>query len=170
MTKRRGPTAPKWGQWRETRQTVAGGVVYDLPDHQRVFVNDRFFVQMTYLSDDGFDGTLHLSIHAHSRSPVRDWRLFQRLKNELCGPEREAVELYPAESRLVDEANEYHLWVSSTDNPFPFGFQERMVLDAGERPSDDDLAKLPPDQRAKAEASYGPLSKARQRPFDTGGE
>ena len=38
----------------------------------------------------------------------------------------EAVELYPAESRLVDNANQWHLWCV-TGFRFPFGFAERLV-------------------------------------------
>jgi hypothetical protein len=37
---------------------------------------------------------------------VHDWRDLQRIKNQLVGPECEAVELYPAESRKVDTANQ----------------------------------------------------------------
>lgn len=53
----------------------------------------------------------HLSIKDLQKKPIRDWRKFQAAKNELCGPEYEAIELYPAESRVVDTANQYHLFV-----------------------------------------------------------
>lgn len=39
-----------------------------------------------------------------------DWRDFQRIKNDLVGAEWEAIELYPAESRLMDPSNYYMLW------------------------------------------------------------
>jgi hypothetical protein len=59
---------------------------------------------------------------------VRDWRHFQRIKNEVVGPECEAVELYPAESRLVDESNKYHLFcIPDPSYRFPFGFESRSV-------------------------------------------
>lgn len=42
------------------------------------------------------------------------------------------VELYPAESRLVDTANQYHLYVvDSKAFRFGFGFQSRAVREAG---------------------------------------
>lgn len=66
-----------------------------------------------------------LSIKRNDKEPCKDWRHFQWIKNQLCGPENEAVELYPAESRLTDSSNQYHLWV--IDNPqikFPFGFND----------------------------------------------
>jgi hypothetical protein len=67
----------------------------------------------------------HLSICRTDKQAVHDWRAFQRIKNELAGPEWEAVEIYPAESRLVDMANQYHLWCF----PFAigFGFSGRAV-------------------------------------------
>jgi len=43
---------------------------------------------------------------------------------------REGLEIYPAEERLVDSANQFHLWVF--DSPifrFPIGFRERLVAE-----------------------------------------
>jgi hypothetical protein len=57
------------------------------------------------------DGKMvHVSYHRRDRAPIRDWRVGQRIKNEVCGPEWEAVEVYPAESRVVDTSNEFHTW------------------------------------------------------------
>ena len=53
----------------------------------------------------------HLSIKYFDKRPIHDWRILQRIKNELVGEECEAIELYPAESRVVDTANQYHLFV-----------------------------------------------------------
>lgn len=69
----------------------------------------------------------HLSIKTHDRSPIRDWRDLQRIKNELCGPEREGIELFPAESRLVDTANQFHLFVMPRGVRLPFGWTTRLV-------------------------------------------
>lgn len=72
---------------------------------------------------------MHLSVKRIDKAPVRHWRHMQRIKNELCGPECEGVELYPAESRLLDEANQYHLFVVPNDGyRFPFGRQSRLVV------------------------------------------
>ena len=72
---------------------------------------------------------VHLDIRRNDGGPCHHWHDFQTIKNELVGPEHEAIELFPAESRLVDTAHQYHLWVVA--NPgyrFPLGFQERFVL------------------------------------------
>jgi hypothetical protein len=71
------------------------------------------------------DGVIQISYHRHDRAPIRDWRIGQRLKNQLAGPEWEGVEIYPAESRLVDTCNEYHLFCVKT--PLPLGFDYREV-------------------------------------------
>jgi hypothetical protein len=72
-----------------------------------------------------------LSIKRIDRKPVgvERFRDFQRIKNELVGPEYEGVELYPAEDRLVDTSNQYHLWVVKDPTfRFPFGYNERLVI------------------------------------------
>jgi len=74
---------------------------------------------------------IHLCIRRHDGQPCTDWSDRQQIKNEIIGPEYEAVELFPAESRLIDTTNEYHLWVNP--NPgfrFPFGFtHNRCVIE-----------------------------------------
>lgn len=61
----------------------------------------------------------------------RDWRDLQRIKNEILGPEREACELFPAESRLNDEADQFHLWAFADERMYyPFGYADRVVREA----------------------------------------
>jgi hypothetical protein len=66
---------------------------------------------------------IHLCIRRHDGRPCPDWNHMQQIKTELIGPEHEAVELFPAESRLINTTNEYHLWVHPKSGfRFPFGF------------------------------------------------
>lgn len=83
------------------------------------------------VSDGGFPDMLWLSIKRNDRECIHDWRDLQTIKNMLIGEENEAVEIYPAESRLVDTANQYHLWVFvDATIRFPFGFHDgRLVND-----------------------------------------
>jgi len=62
---------------------------------------------------------------------VFDWRHLQQIKNAVCGPEWEAVEVFPAESRLKDPSNARYLWASKDQLPFglPGG---RVVLNSTE--------------------------------------
>lgn len=90
---------------------------------QTMWINNRYVVIKKEMSN----GFTWLSIRHIDRKPIRDWRHFQRIKNELCGEDREGFELYPAEERLVDEANQYHIWVLPEGERVPIGFQERLV-------------------------------------------
>ena len=77
---------------------------------------------------EGWPPMTHLSIKRRDKEPIRDWRELQAIKNALVGEQYEAVELYPADSRLVDTANQYHLWVLNQEGTsFPFGFTDRLV-------------------------------------------
>ncbi|MGM0806493.1 MAG: DUF7694 domain-containing protein [Bacillota bacterium] len=48
------------------------------------------------------------------------WGEKQRIKNEVFGTERVAIEVFPKESELVDAANMYHLWILPEDMELPF--------------------------------------------------
>jgi hypothetical protein len=94
--------------------------------NNRLFVNSRYQVAMRECGGT----TVHLSIKRIDQTEVHDWRDLQRIKDELVGPECEAVELYPANSRLVDTANQYHLWCSHDPAfRFPLGFPAGLVVD-----------------------------------------
>jgi hypothetical protein len=95
----------------------------------RIMINNRYQVM---IRDDPENHSRMLSIKRIDQQPIRDWRDLQRIKNELVGPECEGIELYPAESRLVDTANQYHLWCTTDATyRFPIGFTERLVDDEG---------------------------------------
>jgi hypothetical protein len=94
------------------------------------FRNNKYYVVVETLSPQGLTGELHLSITRNDRSAAHDWRDFQRIKNELCGFEREACELYPAQSRLYDTANTFHLWVMAEGDRVPVGYNSQTVLDS----------------------------------------
>ena len=100
--------------------------------HEALYVNNRYQVAVRRLPPcDGWPPLIHLSIKRLDRAAIHDWRDLQRIKNELVGPEHEAVELYPAESRLTDTSNQYHLWCSADPTfRYPFGWHERLVSDA----------------------------------------
>ncbi|QOR55577.1 MAG: hypothetical protein UMS36scaffold28_67 [Phage 59_13] len=108
------------------------------------FLNDLYQVNiMRWPMPPGYPKMLHLSVKRRDKQPIHDWRHLQQIKNELVGPEYEGVELYPAESRRADSANQYHLFV--VDDPgkrFPLGYRDRFVQGesiggAVQRPFDD---------------------------------
>lgn len=71
----------------------------------------------------------HLSIKRIDKAPCTDWRDKQEIKNQLVGAECEGLELYPAESRLVDGSNQYHVWVrTNPEDRIPVGWNEGRVV------------------------------------------
>ena len=122
------------------------GVVVD-PDGTEgaLWENHRYQVILRRSETGPFGPYVHLTIRSADGSARHDWRDFQRIKNELVGEEAEGVELYPAESRLVDTANHYHLWVFPQYR-FPLGMQAREV--SGRAPGVSQRAPEPGEQEA----------------------
>jgi hypothetical protein len=99
--------------------------VQKLPNGEgEVFDNGKYQV-IVRAEQEGWEW---LSIKRKDREVIHDWRELQEIKNAICGEEREAVELYPAESRLVDSSNQFHLWVLPKGEMFPFGYGKRLVV------------------------------------------
>lgn len=159
--KKKGPTKPTrvWGPWFMDPRSP-------LPNGDYILGNGLYTVHLTPLDPEaGFEGPLQLAIHDRMRSTRHDWREFQRIKNEVVGPEREAVELYPAESRLVDTANEYHLWVAGEGVTIETGFSKRAVADQGHRldPTDPEVIQVATGMGLTPEQLSQKLSHAKQR-------
>lgn len=143
---------PEWTPFQElkveaeARQELRRFVDTDGRD-ERIYRNSRYTVIAREVPFGGEEVT-HLSIRRNDRLAVHDWRDLQRLKNELCGPTREAFEIYPSEHRLVDTSNQYHLYVLPPDKLIPIGFGNRCVAEGSyqgsvQRPFLDD--NRPPD-------------------------
>jgi hypothetical protein len=101
------------------------------------------------------DGSMHLTFKRNDRAAVRDWRHFQAIKNEVAGVEREAIEVFPPESLLVDSANEYHLWVLPEGAWSPLGFAVPAVLPAGQSHDHADYRQGGPSGYAQREWQPG---------------
>lgn len=126
-------------------------------DTDEIWHSDTYQVLVRYCHPNSPDLPVikHLSIHTHDRRPARDWRHYQQIKNEVCGEEATAIEIYPPESRLVDTANEYHLWV------WPPGFHVGVGLSEG-LVSDDEM--VDEFNLARVQGKH----KGRQRPWEEG--
>ena len=101
-----------------------------------VYVNDIYQVnvqrnkQADYMvREAAMKGKMtYLSIKRLDKKSIHDWRHLQEIKNELCGEDCEAIEIYPVEKRLVDTANQYHLFVFPKDIRVGFGWTHRSVM------------------------------------------
>lgn len=129
---------------RRFRPEMTDEQIVGLLEHERnryeLWANSRYQVAVYRHGD-----MVHLSIKRIDNMTLRDWRDLQRIKDELVGPENEAVELFPARSRMVDTANQFHLWcLADPEMRIPVGFAERLVDDgpgeggAAQRPFEGD--------------------------------
>ncbi len=68
-----------------------------------------------------------LTVRRQSGGDRIGWDVLQEIKNDLLGPEVEAVEVYPAAEDVVDEANLRHLWEwpQATAHTLPFNLNRR---------------------------------------------
>jgi hypothetical protein len=142
---------PAWFTDDQMEQMRALALQHGLPPNvviaDRVYRNSRYQVNVWDSHPDLPDGKIFpkmiwLSIKRLDREPIHDWRELQRIKDEIVGKNHEAVELYPARSRLVDTSNQYHLFVlADPATRFPFGWTSSLVSSA------EDAAQLGAKQR-----------------------
>ena len=125
------PPAPRAVGWRPLEQLENDGPA-------ELFGNDWYQVHRLGSNPavptraSSLEDALWLVVWRRDGKPPRDWRHLQAIKNQLAGPEREALEIFPAESRLIDVGNATHLWVMPAGECVPFGYEgQRRVLDAG---------------------------------------
>lgn len=64
---------------------------------------------------------VHVMVQGHG---AETWAAKQKLKNAIVGPQRLAIEVFPPESELVDQADVFHLWVLPDGYQLPFGLEE----------------------------------------------
>lgn len=100
--------------------------VWDDMQLDEIYVSDCGTYQVNLDKDPvhGFRGmrVWHLSIKRRDRGILHDWRILQDIKTAICGAEVEALEIYPAESRVVDTANQYHLFAFPDGEHIPCGW------------------------------------------------
>jgi len=102
----------RWGNWEDRSQLL---IHHTNRNVHRALLNRFYSVQVALIRTEW--GLIdHMIIRRHDESCDVSWADKQRIKNELMGAERIAIEVFPKESELVNDANCYHLWV------FPIGF------------------------------------------------
>lgn len=96
-------------------------------DLDKVYVsNDMEYCVMTRDFDTALGKVTHMCIRNKGSKETNwagtdiPWAEKQRIKNEIFGEEAVAIEVFPAESNKVDQANMYHLWVLH-EYELPFG-------------------------------------------------
>ena len=86
------------------------------------YVSPLYSVQV-YERDTAWGTVLHLSIRRHDGKTDVPWSHKQRIKDQLVGRHRTAIEVFPAAAELTDDANLYHLWVLPEGFELPFALE-----------------------------------------------
>lgn len=124
------PASLPWEKLRyEGKEDSGSGLQYEVWENDRYYCSVRRFKKGWFLKNRPY---IVIGISNADKSARHDWRDFQAIKNDICGRDWEAVELYPAESRHKDPSNRFYLWCCEKgllDFGLPGG---RLVLDADE--------------------------------------
>lgn len=125
-----GPARPAdWGPWEwrdylaDPRNHLLRELGNDWPQRsgmRRACLNAIYSVQF-FIRASAWGDIDHLIVRRHDGQPDIPWSHMQRLKDELCGVERVAIEVFPPQSQLVDDANCRHIWCLPDGFQLPFG-------------------------------------------------
>jgi hypothetical protein len=100
-----------WGEWEEIPK-IRWHQSPNKPIEGLIkFVKNNIYSVQFVEERTGWGNVIRLLIRRHDTKTTVSWAHKQRIKNELIGEEATAVEVFPPESKLFDEANIYHLWI-----------------------------------------------------------
>jgi hypothetical protein len=85
--------------------------------------NRRYSVQFYAEVVPGYPVITRLLVRRNDGKAGVPWPHRQRIKDELIGPARQAVEIFPPADEVVDDANCYHLWVLPIGQTIPFSLK-----------------------------------------------
>ncbi|MFG1364707.1 DUF7694 domain-containing protein [Xanthobacter versatilis] len=107
-----------WGSWEKLHlpEGVPGGRGWTR-EVRAACRNGVFSVLVREVDNGDGNCVIHLAITSLSQTRPTWWEA-QRIKNEICGPEATAIEVYPPQSEVVDGADMYHLWALPGRLPF----------------------------------------------------
>jgi len=78
----------------------------------RAYMNNRYVVMISDNQKIGNVIAIRAMIQRHDDKPIPNhWREIQSIKNEIFGLEEIAVEFYPRQRHVIDDANIYWIWI-----------------------------------------------------------
>lgn len=90
------------------------------------WLNNRYSASL-YWRETAWGLVGHLAIRRHDGAPVQGWDDLQRIKDEVAGPARVALEVYPPAEDVVAQANMRHLFVLPEGMEIPLTLKGRWV-------------------------------------------
>lgn len=118
----KGRTPSGWTEHASPKQLGTGSGWFG--EFDKVYTQSGEHAVMTRDIDTAWGLVTHACIRNAAGTDI-PWAEKQRIKNEIFGAEQQAVEVFPKESELVDEANMYHLWILPPDMEIPFSLKEK---------------------------------------------
>ena len=110
-----------WGPW-ETIPLDPGAMGEGWAGQCHQVRRNRVFAVLVRLDASG---VVHLAVS--SLSGIRpSWPEMQRIKDEIAGPAATAIEVYPPQAHVVDEADMFHIWVLRGNLPFGLHMKDRQ--------------------------------------------
>lgn len=76
-----------------------------------VYQNNKYIVQVFVSQIRNGRRYKKIMIRRSDSEPIYSWQDLFRIKNELFGEEKEAIQFFPKKSELIDQANLYWLWI-----------------------------------------------------------
>lgn len=108
----------KWERVLSPRDTGYGkGWCNDL---DRGYKLGKQYVVLTRLINTEWGIVEHVFIRNKDNTDI-SWSEKQKIKNDLFGKNKTAIEVFPKEERLIDAVGAYHLWVLPENMELPFG-------------------------------------------------
>jgi len=78
----------------------------------RAYMNNRYVVMISDNLKIGKQTAIRAMIQRHDDKPIPNhWKEIQGIKNEIFGTEEVAIEFYPRQRYVVDDANIYWIWI-----------------------------------------------------------
>lgn len=110
-----------WEDWTDRAHDTYAMRTAKIPNGLECFLKNSMYTVQVFTKHSEWGPVKHLMVRRNDEGQIRSWSDMQRIKNEIVGADRIAVEVFPAESELVDQANIYHLWVLPEGFNLPFG-------------------------------------------------
>jgi hypothetical protein len=126
--KKQKPTSTSlWTEFEKVYPMQQDGTPVELEEGEQYWRNSFYLVLVKQLDpSEGETGPIRLDIRHNQDKAIREWKHLQRIKNELVGEEREAMEIFPPQSMIADMSNTHHLFVPPVGVSSVFVYEEKI--------------------------------------------
>jgi hypothetical protein len=91
-------------------------------DFNRAYSNSEY-VALVRTINTKWGKVRHSAIRSYQNEDI-PWSIKQEIKDKIFGKEKTAIEVFPSDKNLVNQANMYHLWVLPKEFDLQFNLKE----------------------------------------------